>query len=462
MGWSYPRISLQELIKLITNFIDMLVLASGYQSTGRPAHWDSHNIRRSFQWALFLQKVLKDLTSSIDYEESVKELDAALLELKSNPRFPQGLLHISCGTLVKARDLLLEHLIQTLPLRESHLKAIMLSCVEMDLIELQGLGDDDCVVAYVDKLTRASQDLDLNGDRRVNQGSEISILNGGRPCDLVNGEFSVSAIQKLRRRQLAAAACSSVVDNGLECLWNTLRLSVQDEFGSASCSKLTKQTECQIVEELPVELVVSNHWRSRSLLYMLHRRTMRLVSSASLIFSVPDDQWAQVFNQLKASPECDDSCEIIEIILLGCIADRWSTLIQHLMSVSYESIPVSRLYKEMLNIRQGKALNFGLKEGFINPKEKSAVNFLESLFSNDLSQLWKLPPILAAVAIPSWSHLFTSYLREIEGQFYGSSLPTKCCGCPADQIEHRECEVAERLWCLYIFHVCRSRRTTGA
>lgn len=57
MGWSYPDISIEDLMKLIKNFIDMMILASGYQSTGHLANWDPDNIKRSFQWALFLQNV---------------------------------------------------------------------------------------------------------------------------------------------------------------------------------------------------------------------------------------------------------------------------------------------------------------------------------------------------------------------------------------------------------------------
>lgn len=57
MGWSYPGICIEDLMKLIKNFIDMLILASGYQSTGRLAEWDSYNIKRLLEWALFLENV---------------------------------------------------------------------------------------------------------------------------------------------------------------------------------------------------------------------------------------------------------------------------------------------------------------------------------------------------------------------------------------------------------------------
>lgn len=56
-GWSYPDASLEDLVKMVKGFIDMAILSSGYQSSGRLAHWDSHNIKNALQWALFLQNV---------------------------------------------------------------------------------------------------------------------------------------------------------------------------------------------------------------------------------------------------------------------------------------------------------------------------------------------------------------------------------------------------------------------
>lgn len=75
MGWSYPELSIQDLMKLIKNYIDMLMLASGYQSTGRLANWDSNNIKRSFQWALFLENVsdaFPNFDSLLCFEEIVR------------------------------------------------------------------------------------------------------------------------------------------------------------------------------------------------------------------------------------------------------------------------------------------------------------------------------------------------------------------------------------------------------
>lgn len=57
MGWNYPEISLEEMVKLVKGFVDILILASGYQSSGLLAHWDARNIIKAFQWGLFFENV---------------------------------------------------------------------------------------------------------------------------------------------------------------------------------------------------------------------------------------------------------------------------------------------------------------------------------------------------------------------------------------------------------------------
>ncbi|KAI3449816.1 hypothetical protein Pfo_006481 [Paulownia fortunei] len=427
MGWSYPELSMEDLMKLIKNFIDMLILASGYQSTGRLAHWDSHNIKKCFQWAVFIENVSKDLTSSGDYQDSVKELDAALFELTSNPHFPQGLAHLSCTTLGRAREILLEHLIHTLPLRESHLKAIVTASVEMDFSKLKRI-DNDCLNVYLEKLMRIpSKGVNLSESRNFMEVSNIpspDAVPTGKLDNWVDGDFSVSAIQQLGKRQLAVS-CLSAVETGLENLWKTIRQSMHDELGNTSNSEPIKHSACLILEELPVESIVWNCWRSRSLSYMLDKRTIRLISGASLICSVPEGQWTQMFERLNISAETDDLCETIELLLLGCIADRWSGLIEHLMSVSYESLTFSRLYHEVFNLPLGKSLNLCLKEGLMNSKEKSVVDYLEVFLSSQLNQLWKLSPVLAAVAIPS--RKFAKKIRWFD--FFCGCLNLHFCMC---------------------------------
>ncbi|KAA8543412.1 hypothetical protein F0562_021093 [Nyssa sinensis] len=89
MVWSHPDISLEDLLNLIKGFVDILILASGYQTSGHLAHWDAQNIKNVFQWGLFFEDVFKRLSCLEDYQDSAKELDAALSEMTSNPCFPQ-------------------------------------------------------------------------------------------------------------------------------------------------------------------------------------------------------------------------------------------------------------------------------------------------------------------------------------------------------------------------------------
>uniref|UniRef100_A0A6N2LN85 Uncharacterized protein n=1 Tax=Salix viminalis TaxID=40686 RepID=A0A6N2LN85_SALVM len=90
MGWNYPYISLEEMVKLMKGFVDIILLASGYQSSALLAHWDAQNIKKAIHWGSFFQNVLKHMSSSDVYQESIKELDAALCQMKSNPYFPQS------------------------------------------------------------------------------------------------------------------------------------------------------------------------------------------------------------------------------------------------------------------------------------------------------------------------------------------------------------------------------------
>lgn len=128
MGWRHPQISMEEVVNLIKGFVDILILLSGYQSSGRIAHWDSHNVKKAFQWGLFFEQVKFSLLfrnlfrlsnkgisefhcsfiwvpkdeilfrcyyqvfgsfSSDDYASSVEELDAALSEMTSAASFPK-------------------------------------------------------------------------------------------------------------------------------------------------------------------------------------------------------------------------------------------------------------------------------------------------------------------------------------------------------------------------------------
>ncbi|GJY46959.1 macrolide export protein-like protein, partial [Tanacetum coccineum] len=202
-GWSHPEISLPELLKLIKGFVDIVILASGYQSSGHFAHWDPLNIKKAFHWALFFENVFKNIDGD---QDSLDELDAALSELTSDPHFPQGLKHMSSATLGQARYFILEHLLRTLPMRDAHLKAVLEATIEMDLDELHKT-ETNYLDVYLDKLT-------LKNEEGIMDFSPIpcadDILNPKAEKDTKIKDSTTIAIEGIRKRQLAVSHVSSI------------------------------------------------------------------------------------------------------------------------------------------------------------------------------------------------------------------------------------------------------------
>lgn len=148
--------------------------------------------------------------------------------------FEQDLARLSCVMLGRARDLMLEHLIHTFPLRESHLKAIMIASVEMDLSELCRM-DDGGLDVYLEKLMPIpSNGFNFNEGRNANLTiSSSDAVPREEPDNWEDGGFSVTTIQQLWKRQLAVS-CASAAEAGLENIWKTLRQKVNEELPSTS------------------------------------------------------------------------------------------------------------------------------------------------------------------------------------------------------------------------------------
>ncbi|XP_031268871.1 uncharacterized protein LOC116127367 isoform X2 [Pistacia vera] len=465
MGWNYADISLEEMMKLIKGFVDVLILASGYQSSGLPAHWDAHNIKKAFHWALFFENVFRQLSSTDVYLDSLKELDAALNEMTSNPSFPQGLLHLSCATLSRARAFVSEHFIHPLPLRDAHLSAYLRATVEMDLNELSKI-EDDCLNMYLQKLMLLDSSLNLVQEPKgfvkdsFKSSSDVAPPKKIEKC--TTDDFTAFAVQGLSKRQ-SALSCISTIKTGLDVLSTAVKHSSWTEPDNSFSEEHLKQERAPALmggEDDLVDFVTWNCWKSRNFLYFLDMRTVRLVSGASMIFSAPKCQWVQIFERLHLSAEGsdDDLSEMIELLLLGCIGSKWSCLIEHFMSISYDSLTISKQYYELCQGIQ----HFHSKEEMMNLKETCILEYLIELLSGRLHQLWKLPPALISVAIPSWSPLFRLYLSEIETHFKGDTLTMRFCSCSQDGKEHKNCELAERIWLLYIFHIYGSHLMSGA
>ncbi|KAJ0112273.1 hypothetical protein Patl1_01711 [Pistacia atlantica] len=432
------------------------------------SHWDAHNIKKAFHWALFFENVFRQLSSTDVYLDSLKELDAALNEMTSNPSFPQGLLHLSCATLSRARAFVSEHFIHPLPLRDAHLSAYLRATVEMDLNELSKI-EDDCLNMYLQKLMLLDSSLNLVQEPRgfvkdsFKSSSDVAPPKKIEKC--TTDDFTAFAVQGLSKRQ-SALSCISTIKTGLDVLSTAVKHSSWTEPDNSFSEEHLKQERAPAlmgyVVELPKRMkfkyqcFTNSNYLWGALLgvkttwlilshgtagnqeissYFLDMRTVRLVSGASMIFSAPKCQWVQVFERLHLSAEGsdDDLSEMIELLLLGCIGSKWSCLIEHFMSISYDSLTISKQYYELCQGIQ----HFHSKEEMMNLKETCILEYLIELLSGRLHQLWKLPPALVSVAIPLWSPLFRLYLSEIETHFKGDTLTMRFCSCSQDGKEHK-------------------------
>ncbi|XWS76204.1 hypothetical protein CRYUN_Cryun01aG0155500 [Craigia yunnanensis] len=366
--------------------------------------------------------VFRRLSSLDVYQESIEEFDAALFEMTFHPSFPQGLTHLSSATLRRARGLLLKHLLHNLPLRDSHLRAFLTAIIEMDRSDLSET-EHDCLNANLNNLTLQNRIC----TRDTITSSQMNSSGGNLPCH---------AYQVLRKEWIFF-----------------LMLSEPKYFVFVPRSA-----------DALVDVATWNPWKSRALSYFLDKRTIRLVSGASLIFSGTNAQWRKVFGQLSFSEKSsnNDSHETIELLLLGCISSRWNCVTEHLMSVSYDSVTISKQYHVLANSVFGISQSFHQTEEIIKSMEGGILDYLMGLLGGQLNLLWKSSPALTAVSLPSWSTLFRLYLSEIETQFKGNPSMIRWCSCIQDSNEHNDCELAERIWCLYIFHVCGSQMIHGA
>ncbi|XP_009113956.1 uncharacterized protein LOC103839210 isoform X1 [Brassica rapa] len=396
MVWNYPEISKEDFTKLLKGFVDLLILASGFQSSGVPAHWDAENCRKALQWGLFFENMLRSINSSERFGETVSEVEEAISEMKSNPLFPkvgsdlQGMENLSSDTLSKGREFVLEHLMNNSTLKDTQLQVVLVAAVE----------------------------------------------SGEGIIDVIDG--------KLSERQAVVSRVSEL-ETGLKIL-----------------SKQDKDTTLLGGVQQPIELVTWNKWQSKGLSYFLSKRTLRLVSGASLIFSAPRAQWAEVLRRLHVSAENKEDIfvEKIELLLLGCVTSRWTHLIEGIMSVSYKTVTVSEQYEELCKLLLQKSKGLKQNEIALTSKVEEILEYLTDILKNRSHHLWKLPSALTAAAIPPWSPLFALYFGGMEKQLKLDLSATRCCSCDKDLKEHKDCELAERVWCLYVFHIlCRCHQT---
>ncbi|ESQ44604.1 hypothetical protein EUTSA_v10003421mg [Eutrema salsugineum] len=341
----------------------------------------------------FMKLLKGSLTGSDTFGESVRELDEAISEMKSNPLFPKGLENLSLNTLSKGREFVLEHLVNNSTLKDKQLQAVLVAAVE--------------------------------------SGEGVSDIIDWKLCE-----------------RLSVVSCVSALETGL----NILSKNIEPK---ESLQREDKDTTLLGRRQQPIELRTWNIWQSKGLSYFLSKRTLRLVSGASLIFSAPKAQWTEVLRRLRISTEKggDIFIEKIELLLLGCVTSRWTHLIEGITSVSYKSITLSEQYEELCKLLLQRSKSLRQNEIAFNTRVEEILEYLTEILEARSHHLWKLPSALTAAAIPSWSPLFGLYIGEIEKRLKVDLSTTRCCSCDKGLNEHKDCELAEKVWCLYVFHI---------
>lgn len=141
---------------------------------------------------------------------------------------------------------MLEHLIHPLPLRDSHLNAILSASIEMDLSEHERI-DNDALGAYLVKLMALpSKGLNLSESRNSMKDLILStpeIVPSGKHDSSVDDDFTETTIKQLQKREQAVSHLT-VVESALENLWRTIGQNMNDELENTSNSKPMNCSAC--------------------------------------------------------------------------------------------------------------------------------------------------------------------------------------------------------------------------
>ncbi|CAM0942992.1 unnamed protein product [Alopecurus aequalis] len=445
MGWAHEEVAMEELLALVPGFVDILVLAGGRTSSGAPASWRSGDVQKALRWALFFEEVFRNLRDSGQYEDSARELDAALAELTSNPNFPKGLVDVRSETLSAARELVIKHFLKAKTTSVENLRAVLEAVVEMDIEGIGASGEHNACQEYVKSILN----MDLSSLMRTKNGGDVGVATTSSDklyAESLSMGHSRVLVKELLER-LDSASCISLAEGGLGTLLNSVKKNSFDDAGSMAC--ITKKS--QIVDKF----LVWKQWRRQCLSYLLDERTIRIVSGSNFIFSAPKEQWMKVFEPLKVSMDSSYSglVEVMEICLLGLVSRRWDPLIQSFVSHTFSSLPISKQYADLHQLLQGPYQD-ECPDKSLNMKENEILEYARQSLESKPHILWFLPPVLTAAAIAPRSTLFEMYLAEIDKQFHEAASADRKCNCRRDGIEqHDNCDVAERIQCLYIFHV---------
>lgn len=202
-------------------------------------------------------QIFKDLRDSGQYEDSARELDAALLELTSSPLFPkvllqslyggpfdsgfftrsdvllhvQGLAVVRSETLSMARLLVMRHFLKPKTMSVENFGALLEAIVEMDIDGICASGVHNACQEYAESILNMNLPCFAQTMNAYDGGLPTSSVE--LPAESMGQSWT---IVKEFQKMLDSASCACLADRGLQTLLNSVKQNSLDDGSNLPCA----------------------------------------------------------------------------------------------------------------------------------------------------------------------------------------------------------------------------------
>ncbi|KAI5061867.1 hypothetical protein GOP47_0022406 [Adiantum capillus-veneris] len=156
--WTHPDVSLHQLLSLIRAFVEMLLLASGFQPSGSPAFWRSQDVLGALGWASLIEQIIAKISVREEDKYSRETLNRTLQGFMLETSYPEGLPKLSCEILGESKKLLIHAMSHALGSYNGQIESLVTAAYkdEKDWEEvLEQIKDRFTVVKSTKSVTKA-------------------------------------------------------------------------------------------------------------------------------------------------------------------------------------------------------------------------------------------------------------------------------------------------------------------
>ncbi|EFJ31977.1 hypothetical protein SELMODRAFT_408361 [Selaginella moellendorffii] len=399
MAWAHEAMSLEELIQVASAFLDILVLASGYQSSGAPVFWHPRGVARAMRWAALLERAMRGFPATDQGRSSMEILDMALLDLMDATPHPPGLPQLTCRLLSTARNVLLVSLVVAAP--------------DTDLAEFlrERKGGSSARKRSFDEF-QVPEAITLEVLSRERAKSGLDRLGEG--LERVVEEISSSRLVKTRA------------------------IPIWKEDGTSDHPDTSRGSSC-----------LCERWCQEAISYWTSAKTIYKLTGAMTIFDAEMELWIPVLDSLHrkavtSATQGDEVVEVAELCLLYLASTAWKLVLRKLLA---SLVPSSSQASE------GGAVSF---PEIPQQKREEVENYFLGLLQARRAIWWKVPAILAAAAVAvKNSGLSRSYVESIAIHVHSKESSGICfchACCSRQQCERCQDLVHERTWCVLLLN----------